>query len=59
MLHRISTMMETLEEIRCEKGTKHQEEKTSNHKLQEKQTSVIESHRSIVKKLVQDKARRL
>lgn len=52
-------MMETLEEIRYENSTKHHEEKKSNQKLLEKQTTVIESHRSIVKKPVQDKARRL
>lgn len=51
-------MMETLvEEIRYEKCVKHQEEKTANQKRQEKQATVVESHRLIVKKPVQDKTR--
>lgn len=44
-------IIETLEEIRYEI--------TGNQKLQEKQTTVNDSHRSIVKKPIQDKIRRL
>ena len=51
MLHRIITIIETLEEIRYEI--------TGNQKLQEKQTTANDSHRSIVKKPIQDKIRRL
>lgn len=46
MFHRIIMKMETWYEI------------TGNQKLQEKQTIVNDSHRSIVKKPVQDKVRR-